>query len=225
MPVTKPSAVLTYPRACTAARSVVKASDQLPMPLPTPSTRPLSGLPRSRSVELKCVVCRGASVSSTGPNTLPRSSMARIATLPCAPVRLLTRTKPCCWEFPAGRKSGRMASSSNTREVSIEDKLAKLPVGTSSKFITSIAVSDSTVKDHLPTRSPKAPFKPSPRSSWRDVTVRAVPAGKVSRTGPGWKPRSSRPRISTAAVRSPGLTRRNLLTWRVLLAGLKNGTE
>ena len=66
MPVTNPSVVRMYASASMSSVPDSMASRQPPVPMPVAPVRPLSTLPDSRSVVLKCAACRGSRASVSG---------------------------------------------------------------------------------------------------------------------------------------------------------------
>ena len=105
MLVRKPSVVRMY--ACTAMSSPeARRKRQFPSPSPTPSAIPLAALPRSKSSELKWMVCRASRESVIVPRTVPESSMASTVSSPAASERLTTRTNPWCCASSAAASNG-----------------------------------------------------------------------------------------------------------------------
>ena len=97
MLVRKPSRVRMYESTSTSARLGATSRYQLPVPLPTPPlAMPLATLPRSRSRELKCLVCQGAKSKGLESSLrIPVSSTAVIATSAVCSEWLVTLTNPC----------------------------------------------------------------------------------------------------------------------------------
>ena len=199
--------------------------------LPMPSINPLSGLPPSRSPELKCTVSFAPTSSVTGPYATPASSNASTDTSPTSPERLMMRTNPWYpFGLSAAANSGTScspAASPSPASGSVE-RFVRCPVGLDSRLITSMGWSDVTTNCHFPCPSSSIPASPSPSpdSSSSDVTIRDAPDGTSSSTSvPGVSPSSSMPSMVTDAVSSPRLMMRRRLTWLTLLAGLKMATR
>ena len=57
--------------------SLSSSRRHVPVPGPTPSAIPLSGLPSSRSIELNCTAAPTGTLSVVGPYSRPSSSVAR----------------------------------------------------------------------------------------------------------------------------------------------------
>ena len=196
-----------------------------------PSISPLSGLPSSKSPELKCTVSCASMSSVTGPWGTPSSSNASTDTSPDTPERLMMRTNP--WDLSwlsVAAKSGTSWSPvafPSPASGSVE-RFVRCPVGLDSRLITSTGASAVTTNCHFPRPSSSIPASPSPSpdSSSFAVTVRDAPDGTSSSTAvPGVSPSSSMPSMVTAAVSSPRLMMRRRLTWLTLLAGLKMATR
>ena len=155
--------------------------------------------------------------------------MASMLTRPACRVRLTRRStpsrsgddidgnSPTAWTVVA-------PSSPSVAATGPVDRFVMAPVlELASRFITTIGRSAVTISRHRPVPSPSAPLRPSPSpvSSSSAVTMRDACAGSVRRTAePGEAPSSSIPSTVTAAAASPGLLRRNRLTWPRVLAGL-----
>ena len=103
--VTNPSRVRTYASAATSA-SVSRNRQSPRVGAPVPGARPLSALPISRSVELKCATAPGASRSVESVPATPPSSVAAIETGPPEPPKSMTRRKPWRASSPPAGNSG-----------------------------------------------------------------------------------------------------------------------
>ena len=101
MLVSMPSRVRTYASTSMSSRLSSRRRQSPSIGGPVAPISPFSGLPPSRSFELKWMVRLAAMDSVSGEGCHPESSMASIRTSPSVTERLMTRTKLSRWGFDA----------------------------------------------------------------------------------------------------------------------------
>ena len=138
------------------------SSRQSPVPAPKLPDSPLARLPISKSSELKCAACMASSDSLTGPRRRPASSTAWMATSLSLPSLLMMRMKPCCPGLEVEMRSGK---ETFLPTAALPLRLARWPVGLSSKLMALIGKFDDRRRRHFPSPSPMRPSQRLPQKS------------------------------------------------------------